>query len=324
LPPDICARDFKAPISVAEIAGVWPWACVIAHSEEGSLDGGLHCSLSGGSFQTFRDQFSWSVLPSVADFTSAVQSAFGAWTLVDPATQLDTTLSFVFDQNTVVQGVAGGGVNTNGAEIDLIATNDASFWNPRSTGLQGETWFNGINAPVTLTSGVANYANSRAISGADLYINNNPGALYDLDTFRRLLTHELGHAPGFGDVEAEINQGTFIDDNFDGTSNATKVATLDNSWALLVDPFDPSGSAGLALYDIGGGASSIPGVDLLMESWGLGISGGNPVTDLSPLTKDEYGIRQFLYPFVQVPEPGTLVLLSLGLAGFAASRRRKH
>ena len=78
-------------------------------------------------------------------------------------------LSFAYDSSTAVAGVTGGsgGVNINGAEIDLIASIDAGSWNPGGTGTQGETWFNGIGATTTLTSGVANYSFSRAISGAD-------------------------------------------------------------------------------------------------------------------------------------------------------------
>jgi hypothetical protein len=83
----------------------------------------------------------------------------------------------------------------------------------------------------------------RAISGADLYLNNNPGAVYSLDVFRRLLRHEIGHAIGLGDVEGTINPGLFIDDNF---YPADPAGTLNNSWAALVNPLDPSGSALLA------------------------------------------------------------------------------
>lgn len=304
----------------------WDAAPQVISGNERSIDGGLRYAVSGGSLEAFRNHFSWDVLPSVADFTTAVQQAFDAWAAVDPVSGLGSALSFVYDGRTAVQGVAGGGININGAEIDLIATNDASFWNPGNNGLQGETWFTTADQRVTLTSGVANYLHSSAIAGADVYLNNNPGAVYNLDLFRRLLTHELGHALGLGDVENDIQPGRFIDDNFDPTSNATKVATLNNSWAGLVNVLDPSGSAGLARYTIGDGTTALAGIDILMESRGLGISAANPVTRLVPLTNDDFGTRQFLYPFVQrgndVPEPGTLLLAGLGLGAVALRRRR--
>ncbi len=301
--------------------GIYRWDAAprVINGNERSLDGGLRYSVSGGSLNTFRDQFSWTALPSSADFAAAVQSAFNAWTVVDPTTGLGTPLSFVFDSNSSVAGMTGGGVNTEGAEIDLIAATDATFWNPGNNVTQGETWFGGIGAPVTLTSGVPSYSFSQAISGVDIYINSNPGAVYSIDLFRRLLTHEIGHAIGLGDVEGSINPGAFIDDNFNASNPA---ATLNNSWAALVNPLDPSGSASLARYNIGGAAGAA-GVNLLMESNGLGISAANPVTNLQPLTNDEFGTRQFLYPMLSaVPEPGTALMGLFGLAVLARRLRK--
>jgi hypothetical protein len=49
---------------------------------ERSLVGGLRYSLQGSSYQAYRDLFSWQgVVPSVADFTLAVEEAFSAWTV---------------------------------------------------------------------------------------------------------------------------------------------------------------------------------------------------------------------------------------------------
>jgi len=167
--------------------GVFRWDAApreIAGNER-SLNGGLRYAVSTGSLDGFRDQFAWDAVPTSAAFAAAVQGAFNAWTVVDPVSKFGSTLSFVYDATTNVAVVAGGGsANSNGAEIDLVATNDARFWNPGNNVRQGETWFNGIGATATLTSGVADYSFSRAISGADIYLNNNPGAVYSLPYFR--------------------------------------------------------------------------------------------------------------------------------------------
>ena len=259
------------------------------------------------------------------DFTQAVTNAFDAWTAVDPVTGLGTVLQFVPDFATGVEGApTGGSLNPRGAEIDILASLDAFFWNPGNNNPQAETSFTTNANLATLTSGTPDYAGARSIIGADITLNNNPGAVYSLDVFRRLLTHEIGHAIGLGDVEGDLNPGAFIDDNFDGTSSATALATLTNSWALLVDPMDPAGSP-LRRYTLppGNPGATTPGINLLMESRGLGIGPTNPVTRLVPLTNDDFGTRQFLYPSVvnTVPEPGLTVLLGVGAAAVARRRR---
>ena len=292
----------------------WDAAPRTISGNERSLSGGLRFSLEGGSYLAFRDMFAWSSLPTVASFQLAVEQAFGAWQSVDPASSLGSNLNFVADLGTAVVGTgAFGGVNINGAEIDVFGT-DAG-----DAGTRGVTAFNAIGSNVQLTSGTPSYPGSFAISGADIYLNSNGGALYTLDLFRRLLTHEIGHAIGLGDVENANTSAQFIDDNYNGSTSATALATLTNSWAALVNVLNPAASP-LALYIVPDADPGIdtPGVDILMESNGLGISAGNPVTALVPLRNDDYGTRQFLYPFV--PEPSVALLLGLGGAGLLGRR----
>lgn len=290
----------------------WDAAPQTISGNERSLSGGLRYSLSGGSFESFRDQFQWNVIPSTVQFQQAVQQAFSAWTAVDPVSNYGTSLSFVPDFSTPV--VTGGGFGTlsfNGAEIDLIASNAGVG------ALTALTTVSLTAAPVTLTSGVTNYAASATIRGADLHINNNAGAVYSLDVFRRLLTHEIGHAIGLGDVDLG---GDFLDDNY---SAINPVGTLTNSWTGLVNPLDPANSAGLSTYTVPSEAFAVTGVDILMESNGLGIGLSNPLSNLFPLTNDEYGMRQYLYPQLStVPEPNAL---AVGLFAWcmAILRRRR-
>lgn len=291
---------------------------------ERSLAGGLRYTVTGQSFETFRNEFHWDTVPSVAAFQLAVQQAFDAWTAPDPVTGLSTSLKFLPDltQVPLVYTQFGGGVDPRGAEIDIVAQPYGGSWNLGDNRTVAETYFAGISSTVTLTSGTANYAGSNAISGADIYINNNPGAVYSLDYFRRLLTHEIGHAIGLGDVEGSITPGAFIDDNYDGSTSATALATLTNSWALKVNPLNPGASVGLNRYFVSAGdpGTATPGVDILMESNNSGISPGNPLTNLTPLSNDDYGMRQFLYP-VSIPEPSTFGLVVCA-AIFLASQRR--
>ncbi|WP_454061988.1 PEP-CTERM sorting domain-containing protein [Candidatus Nitrospira salsa] len=290
------------------------------HDLERSLSGGLRYSLQTGSYAGYRDLFSWQgEPPSVTDFQHAIEDAFAAWTVDDPVSGLGSDLSFVADLETPAVGTGFGRVNIAGAEIDLLAATDSVLWDQGDFGQRGETFFNAVGGGVTLTSGTISY-NGGAISGADITINNNPQAAYSLDFFQLLLTHEIGHSVGLGDVEFTLNPGVFIDDNFDGRSSVTALNTLTNSWAGLVDPFAPSASP-LSLFDVPDADPGIdtPGVNILMESAIPDVFIGNP----TPLQNDDFGGRQFLYPFVSstvIPEPSTILLFATGLIGLFVYR----
>jgi hypothetical protein len=292
----------------------WDAAPRTAGGLERSLDGGLRFSLQGGNYQTYRDSFQWSGgAPTVAAFQAAVNAAFQAWRAVDPLTLLGTTITFTEDLGTAVDPNVVSGVRL-GSEIDLFAHNFGD------NGLRADAWFNAVGGtPYTLTSGTANYATG-AISGADIRMNANVNARWTLPIFQTVLTHEIGHALGLADVDLNSGpNGTFIDDNFNGSSSATALATLTNSFALLVNPMNPAVSP-LSLYTVQNGDPGFdtPGVEILMESAISGFFIGNP----NPLQNDDFAGRQFLYPTFPVPEPATMAALALGAALLVRRRRR--
>ena len=262
--------------------------------EERSLAGGLRYSVSGGTYESFRDQFSWQASPpTVADFQQAVDDAFDAWTLTDPVTGLHSTLSFTPDLSTsVVDG------HQDGSEIDVFAFD---FGDSGLRGTSSLSWGNFQN--ITLTSGATYFA--QPINGSDIRMNANANANWTLPLFQTLLTHEIGHSLGLKDVDVVAGpNGDFIDDNFDGTNSTTAEATLTNSFALLIDPLDPSNSP-LTFYTVDNADPGFDtaGVNILMESNLPGPLIGDP----SPLRNDDYAGRQFLYPVI-IPEPSSYVL----------------
>ncbi len=308
-----------------DLTGGNRWDAAVRTTADGerSLNGGLRYSMQGGSYAAFRDLIKWhGTAPTTTQFQGAVERAFGTWTQVDPTSGFGTSLSFQADFGTAVQGTVGGGINTAGAEIDIFASDDGIFWNPGDVALQGEVAIGASGSSVTLTSGTTNYTAS-AIDGADLRLNSN--GVYTLDIFQIVLAHELGHTLGLGDVESGATSGLFVDDNYDGTNATTALDTLTNSWADKVNALDPSQSA-LNTYKVPTGNPGLgtPNVDILMESNIPVVL--LPNSDIIPLSNDDFGSRQFLYPELSaVPEPGTFA--ALGLASciilFVSLRRRK-
>jgi len=214
-----------------------------------------------------------------------------------------------------------GGVR-QGAEIDLFGAASANTWGIGDPGLRAEAFFNAssVAGGYTLTSGTAGYA-PNAINGADITMNANSNAIWTLGWFQTILTHEIGHALGLADVDFQSGPGgTFVDDNYDGTNNATALATLTNSFAGTVNIANPSASA-LNTYFVNNGAPGFdsPGVEILMESSISNFFLANP-----NLQNDDFAGRQFLYPTNPVPEPVTAAAFGIGALAMALRKSRKR
>ncbi|MCA9215197.1 MAG: hypothetical protein KDB27_19150 [Planctomycetales bacterium] len=275
------------------IALRWDAASRTVGGNERSLAGGLRYSIEGGGYESYRDLFSWSSVPSVVAFQQAVANAFAAWTAVDPVSGLGTDLAFVDDtSNTAVASTA-----SLGAEIDLFA--GAVIGTGTLGGVTSVGWQIWGGDVVTMTTGDVRGRN--VIAGADITMNND-GTSWTLDIFEDVLTHEIGHAIGLDDIENSGAAGEFIDDNYDGTTSS-----LLNSFAGIIDTSHPESTAGISKYTV---PSSLFDADnpttgapfLLMETNGdPGASG--------ILGNDAYAGRQYLYPATAVPEPAAWMLL---------------
>lgn len=311
------ARAFTLTDATAFGLGIGRWDAAphLVDRHERSLDGGLRFSLQGGSYEAYRDLFQWEgAPPSVSEFQMVVETSFAMWEEMDPVTGLGTALRFVPDLDTPVFAEPIPPVGeverffklNRGAEIDLLAAGTEVVAGHGRVVTFGDPLANSV----TLTSGVSDYAAAVA-SGMDLYMSNEK--TWNLDLFLHVLSHEVGHTIALHDVDTFSDIGIggvlsrFYDDNYDDTNQATVRETLNNSFAHLIDPFDPDNSPALGLYDVcypedsddldshcaGDPGIDTPGVDLKMES--------SPNRITVALHNDDFAGRQFLYPFVRTP-----------------------
>jgi len=301
----------------------WDAALRFVEGEERSLDGGLRYSIETGSYAGLRDQFNWvGAPPSEAAFEAAVHRAFEHWEVIDVASGLPAAFYFVEDLETPaidepgIPGVPSSYLGLNaGAEIDVFAATPHA-----GPAFGGSVVFfvDTVANDLSLTSGTSNYPGF-AITGADIRIN--PAFSYTLWFFELLLTHEVGHALGLADLEANPSLGAvsgFLDDDASLSSDATAGATFSNEFVGLIDVIDPDASN---LQSLLGDIDTVPGLDspgvrLLMESGAYEVLR----FDAQKLQNDEVAGRQFLYP-VSVPEPGMGLMLTAGAVTLMGFRR---
>ncbi len=282
------------------------------------LDGGLTYNVGNAFFNTsgyaaFASQFTFSDGSDAAAVQSAVESALGAWTAIDPTTNYEAGFAFTDAVGGAFNGFAPGA----GAEIDILGQ---GFGDSNPRGFTNRTVSGTV---VRLTSDVA-AGGGAAINGADIALNTN--ATWTAEVFAAVLTHELGIALGLNDVDVVGGGGTlppFYDDNYDGTNPTTAFETLTNSWADQIDPFDPEGSPVVRTFNVANGEPGFdtPGVDIVLETQ-IPVS---LQTNLI-LSNDDFAGRQFLYPIVPitVPEPGVALLLAVGIGSCLVRRRRRQ
>jgi hypothetical protein len=288
---------------------------------ERSLVGGLRYSAEGGSLSNWYSEFSFSDGTTATDFSGLVNAAFSAWTVPDPVSGLTTDLSFAADFGTAVTFDDAA----TGAEIDLFASDLGNTTRSGQARAWVEVWGGDV---VTLTSGTVGHGRE-VIIGSQIEMNSNAGTLWTAVSFQRVLTHEIGHTLGLGDVD--LDQDAFdanpfnddglvsdwYDDNYDGTNAGTQIATLSNSFAGMINASNPEATLGLTRYTIAEpifdvGAGNTP--NILMES---------NVDDIMALGNDDFAGRQFLYPsLTMIPEPSVIIfLMTAGL--LVAGRRRR-
>ena len=185
----------------------------------------------------------------------------------------------------------------------------------------GYTVASGAQSAVITSTGIATF--TRVVAGSGGACDNNG---YSCANGLAVLDSSVSPFSGRFSIPTDADNTNWLD-SMDAREMPIGVDTGYNALGFfMTDPNDAGGR-----FDIGGlgfnfadifGSSLGSGKQFYISIYDADVSTLASVSVFSNASGDGYGIDQLTVG--KVPEPGTLALLGLGLAGLGISRRRKH